>query len=64
MKKLRKKFAEMGYQISSMNKTKDKTLLGTDTALMIELDFGGRHSHQELLETLNNLDFVSYVEEV
>ena len=64
VKKLRKKFAEMGYQISSMNKTKDKTLLGTDTALMIELDFGGRHSHQELLETLNNLDFVSYVEEV
>ena len=64
VKKLRKKFSEMGYSISSMNKTKDKTLSGSDTALMIELDFGSKHSHQELLEALNNLDFVSYVEEV
>ena len=54
----------MGYSISSMNKTKDKTLSGSDTALMIELDFGSKHSHQELLDALNNLDFVSYVEEV
>ena len=47
-----------------MNKTKDKTLLGTDTALMVELDFGSKHPHQALLDELNNLDFVSYVEEV
>lgn len=64
IKKLRKKFTEMGYQIISMNKTKDKTLLGTDAALMVELDFGSKHSHQKLFEELNNLDFVSYVEEV
>lgn len=64
VKKLRKKFLEMGYQINSMNKTKDKTLSGSDTALMIDLDFSKRHSHQQLLEELNNLDFVSYVEEV
>ena len=64
IKKLRKKFAEMGYQLNSMNKTKDKTLLGTDAALMVELDFGSRHAHQKLIDELNNLDFVSYVEEV
>lgn len=64
VKKLRKKLIEMGYSISSMNKTKDKTLLGTDVALMIELDFLKKHSHQDILEMLNNLDFVSYVEEV
>ncbi|WP_243143551.1 MgtC/SapB family protein [Pseudobutyrivibrio xylanivorans] len=64
IKKLRKKFSEMGYQISSMNKTKDKTLSGTDTAVMVELDFGSAHSHQKLMDELNNLDFVSYVEEV
>jgi putative Mg2+ transporter-C (MgtC) family protein len=64
IKKLRKSFIEMGYQITSMNKTKDKTLSGTDTALMIELDFKKRHSHLKLIDDLNNLDFVSYVEEV
>lgn len=64
IKKLRKKFSEMGYRIVSMNKTKDKTLSGTDTALMVELDFGDKHSHQKLMDELDNLDFVSYVEEV
>ena len=64
IKKLRKTFAEMGYHISSINKTKDKTLSGDDTALMVELDFGKRHSHQKLFDELNELDFVSYVEEV
>ena len=64
IKKLRKRVAEIGYQINSINKTKDKTLSGTDTAIMVELDFGKKHSHKELLDELNNLDFVSYVEEV
>ena len=64
IKRLRKKIGEMGYKITSMNKTKDKTLSGSDTALMVELDFGRKHSHQELFEELNNLEFVSYVEEV
>ncbi|SHJ26382.1 MgtC/SapB family protein [Pseudobutyrivibrio xylanivorans] len=64
IKQLRKKFADMGYQITSINKTKDKTLSGNDTALMVELDFGTKHSHQKLFDELNNLDFVSYVEEV
>ena len=64
IKKLRKSFKEMGYQVTSMNKTKDKTLSGTDTALMIDLDFKKRHSHLKLIDELNNLDFVSYVEEV
>lgn len=64
IKKLRKSFVGMGYQITSMNKTKDKTLSGTDTALMIDLDFKKRHSHLKLIDELNNLDFVSYVEEV
>ncbi|WP_033153722.1 MgtC/SapB family protein [Pseudobutyrivibrio ruminis] len=64
IKKLRKSFVGMGYQITSMNKTKDKTLSGTDTALMIDLDFKKRHSHLKLIDDLNNLDFVSYVEEV
>ncbi len=64
VKKLRKRFLEMGYNIVSMTKTKDKTLSGTDSALMIELDFNKKHSHQKLIDELNNLDFVSYVEEV
>lgn len=64
VKKLRKKLLEYGYTINSINKTKDKTLSGTDVALMIEVDFGSKHSHQELFENLNNLEFVNYVEEI
>ena len=64
VKKLRKKLSEMGYSISSMNKTKDKTLSGSDAALMIEVDYGEKHSHHALFEELNNLDFVNYVEEI
>ena len=64
VKKLRKKFVEMGYTITSMNKTKDKTLSGTDSALIVELDFGAASSHSQLIDELNNLDYVSYVEEV
>ncbi len=64
IKKLRKKFSELGYKVTSMNKTKDKTLSGSDTALMVELDFGSKNSHSKLMEELHNLDFVSYVEEV
>lgn len=64
IKQLRKKFAEMGYQINSINKTKDKTLSGNDSALMVELDFGVKHSHQKLIDELNDLEYVSYVEEV
>ena len=64
IKKLRKKIAELGYEINSMNKTKDKTLSGNDSALMLELDFGSKHSHHDLIEELNNLDFVNYVEEL
>lgn len=64
VKKLRKKLSQMGYTISSMNKTKDKTLAGTDAALMIEVDYGEKHSHHALFEELNNLDYVTYVEEI
>ncbi len=64
IKKLRKKLIEMKYKILSMNKTKDKTLSGTDSALLVELDYGKMHSHSSLMDELINLDFVSYVEEV
>ncbi len=64
VKKLKKKLSEMNYQINSMNKTKDKTLSTEDVALIIDLDYGESHAHQALLEELNTLDFVSYVEEV
>ena len=64
IKKLRKKFVDLGYQVTSINKTKDKTLSGSDTAIMVELDFEKKHYHKELIDELNNLEYVSYVEEV
>ncbi len=64
VKKLRKKLSESGYKINSINKTKDKTLFLSDIALRIELDYGKKHPHELLLEDLNNLDYVNYVEEI
>ncbi len=64
VKKIKKKLSQLGYSITSMNKTKDKTLSSSDAALMIEVDFGEKHSHTGLLEELNNLEYVNYVEEI
>lgn len=63
-KKLSKWIAEQGFTISSMTKSKEKTLQSDDTAIIVDIDFDNRHSHKELLSKLNELDYVSYVEEI
>lgn len=62
--KLTKKLSESGFTISSMTKSKEKTLQPTDAALIIDLDLGKKRPHQEIMEFLSGLEFVNYIEEI
>lgn len=64
LSKLTKEINGMGFSISSMTKTRDKTLQSTDVAVLIDLDLDKRRSHQNILDTLSELEYVNYVEEV
>ena len=48
----------------SMNKTKEKTLQPSDVAIAVELDLKDRIDHQLILEKINNLEYVNYLEEI
>ena len=64
VKKLTKWISEQGFRVSSMTKSKEKTLQSSDAALMVDIDFDSRRSHHEVIEALNGLEFVNYVEEI
>ena len=63
-KKLTKWISEQGYKVSSMTKSKEKTIQSSDTALIIDIDFDKKHSHEEFLSEITELEYVSYVEEI
>ncbi|WP_026652388.1 MgtC/SapB family protein [Butyrivibrio proteoclasticus] len=62
--KLTKKLSEAGFVITSMTKSKEKTLQATDAALIIDLTLEKKRPHQEVLEFLSGLEFVNYIEEI
>lgn len=62
--RLRKFFTESGYTLLSMTKSKEKTLQATDVAIVVELDLCETIEHQRVLDVLNNLDYVNYLEEI
>lgn len=62
--RLRKFLTESGYVLLSMNKTKEKTLQPSDVAIAVELDLKDRIDHQLILEKINNLEYVNYLEEI
>ncbi|MBP5595939.1 MAG: MgtC/SapB family protein [Pseudobutyrivibrio sp.] len=62
--KLLKAMSEAGFDISSMIKSREKTIQSTDIALIIDIDLDRRRSHQEVINMISDLDYVSYVEEV
>ena len=51
-------------KISSMTKSKEKTLQSSDAAIIVDIDFDRRRSHKEILDILNAQEFVNYVEEI
>nr|WP_297704724.1 MgtC/SapB family protein [uncultured Butyrivibrio sp.] len=64
VKKLSKWITEQGFKISSVAKSKEKTLQSNDVALIIDVDFDKNRSHGEFVAELNELEFVNYVEEI
>lgn len=64
IQKLRKEFHECGYRILSMNKTKQKPLNENDVVITVDLDLGRKINHQDIIERLNNLEYINYSEEV
>ena len=62
--RLRKFLNETGYTLLSITKSKEKTLQDSDVAILLELDLGGRISHHGILNSLNSLDYVNYIEEI
>lgn len=64
VKKLNKWITEQGFTISSMTKSKEKTLQSSDAALIVDMDFDKLRSHKEVLHELSELEYVSYVEEI
>ncbi|WP_035764648.1 MgtC/SapB family protein [Butyrivibrio sp. NC2002] len=53
-----------GHSISSIKKSKDKTLNSSDVALIVDIVLDKNRSHSEILNSLSTLEFVNYVEEI
>lgn len=62
--KLRQYISETGYDLNSMNKSKEKTLQASDVAITIEMDMKKKKDHRKVLEEFAKLDYVNYLEEV
>lgn len=62
--RLRKYIAETGYELLSMNKSREKTLVASDVAIIINLDLKNKVDHQVVLNAFNNLEYVNYIEEI
>ncbi|MBQ7615704.1 MAG: MgtC/SapB family protein [Butyrivibrio sp.] len=62
--KLTKLLTENGFSISSMTKSKEKTLQSSDTALLLDIILDKSRHHSEILSMLSEQEFVNYVEEV
>jgi len=62
--KLTKEMNQMGFAISSMTKTREKTIHNTDIAVIIDIDLDKRRSHQSIINELSDLEYVNYIEEV
>lgn len=53
-----------GYELSSIEKKRDKTLRNSDIVLILMLDLKKRRNHAEILSEFSQLEGVHYLEEV
>ena len=53
-----------GYELSSIEKKRDKTLKGSDIVLILMMDLKKRRNHAEILSEVSQLEGVHYLEEV
>ncbi len=56
--------SDAGYTISSIAKSKEKSLRANDVSLIIDIDLDKNRPHQEVIHYLSQLEFVNYVEEI
>ena len=62
--RLRKYLMESNYILKSISKTKEKTLQDSDIAIVVEIDLVGGADHTSVINKINNLDYVNYLEEL
>lgn len=62
--KLSKFLSDQGFIITSLTKSKEKTLQSSDCALIIDLELDRKRAHNDVLQKFNELEYVNYVEEV
>lgn len=55
---------ECGYELSSVEKKRDKTLKGSDIVLTMMLDLKKRRNHAEVLSEVSQIEGIHYLEEV
>lgn len=55
---------DCGYELSSIEKKRDKTLKGSDIVLILMMDLKKRRNHAEILSEVSQLEGVHYLEEV
>ncbi|MCR5715578.1 MAG: MgtC/SapB family protein [Lachnospiraceae bacterium] len=55
---------EQNYAVTSMNKTKEKTLRESDVALLVDLDLNHHANHLEIMKMFNEHEFINYAEEI
>ncbi len=55
---------ECGYELSSVEKSRDKTLKGSDIVLTMMLDLKKRRNHAEVLSEVSQIEGIHYLEEV
>ncbi|MCR5657518.1 MAG: MgtC/SapB family protein, partial [Butyrivibrio sp.] len=53
-----------GYEILSLTKSKEKPLMSTDVALIMDLQLKRGLAHSEIIKMLSEQDFVNYIEEI
>lgn len=62
--RLRQFFTDSEYELLSMNKTKEKTLQESDAAIVVDVYLGASMDHQGVLNEINSLEYVNYLEEI
>lgn len=53
-----------GYEILSLTKSKEKPLLSTDVALIMDLQLKKGMAHSDIIKMLSEQEFVNYIEEI
>ncbi len=53
-----------GFRISSITKSKEKTLQSSDIAVILDVDLDKNLPHRDVIDFLSEQDFVNYVEEI